>query len=305
MSKSIQQWLSAPLLLLSAAVLLAGCASGADTAGGVQSPAASTAAVQSPQPATQASPLPGDAASPVPSALADGKEAPPSGAESAGTPEGAAVSAPPVSSGAAAKPAPSAAAVTEPASVTGSAAPATAKASAGPAKPAAGAKPAASTKPAATAKPAAGTKPATAKPAATAKAPAASQPAAAASAAPAKPAGAVNTVTLSIVGDKEHGTIFAAAAVDVKDGESALELLKRVTRSNKIQMEYQGAKSFAYVEGIDNLYEFDQGPESGWIYKVNGEVPGKGAGSYTLQPGDTVEWLYTLDMGKDVGAEVQ
>ncbi|MEC0171280.1 DUF4430 domain-containing protein, partial [Paenibacillus graminis] len=134
---------------------------------------------------------------------------------------------------------------------------------------------------------------------------AASQPAAAASAAPAKPAGAVNTITLSIVGDKEHGTIFAAAAVDVKDGESALELLKRVTRSNKIQMEYQGAKSFAYVEGIDNLYEFDQGPESGWIYKVNGEVPGKGAGSYTLQPGDTVEWLYTLDMGKDVGAEVQ
>jgi hypothetical protein len=97
--------------------------------------------------------------------------------------------------------------------------------------------------------------------------------------------------------------ILAPAAFEIEQGESALELLKRITRKNKIQMEYQGSKGFAYVEGIDNLYEFDHGAESGWMYKVNGEFPGKGAGSYTVQPGDVIEWLYTLDLGKDLGAK--
>ncbi|WP_438498177.1 DUF4430 domain-containing protein [Paenibacillus sp. IHBB 3054] len=118
-----------------------------------------------------------------------------------------------------------------------------------------------------------------------------------------KPAAAESTATVSITGDEEYGVILAPAAFDIEKGESALELLKRITRKNKIQMEYQGSKGFAYVEGIDNLYEFDHGAESGWMYKVNGEFPGKGAGSYTVQPGDAIEWLYTLDLGKDLGAK--
>lgn len=96
--------------------------------------------------------------------------------------------------------------------------------------------------------------------------------------------------------------ILAPAAYEIKAGESALELLKRITRQHKIQMESQGAKSFAYVEGIDNLYEFDHGAGSGWMYKVNGAFLDKGAGSYTVNPGDTIEWLYTLDLGRDLGA---
>lgn len=97
--------------------------------------------------------------------------------------------------------------------------------------------------------------------------------------------------------------ILAAAEYEIQKNESALALLKRITRAQKIQMEYQGSGTFAYVEGIDNLYESDHGPESGWMYKVNGEFPSKAAGSWTLQPGDTIEWLYTLDLGKDLGAK--
>ncbi|MFD2875260.1 DUF4430 domain-containing protein [Paenibacillus rhizoplanae] len=95
--------------------------------------------------------------------------------------------------------------------------------------------------------------------------------------------------------------ILAAAQYELKKGESVLELLKRITRGQKIQMEYQGRATFAYVEGIDNLYEGDHGSESGWMYKVNGEFPSKAAGSWIVEPGDTIEWLYTLDLGKDLG----
>lgn len=82
-----------------------------------------------------------------------------------------------------------------------------------------------------------------------------------------------------------------------------LDVLKKTTREHKIQMEYRGSKGFAYIEGIDNLYEFDEGPESGWMYAVNGEFPNKSVGVYSLQPGDTVELKYTLKLGKDLGAE--
>lgn len=108
-------------------------------------------------------------------------------------------------------------------------------------------------------------------------------------------------ITLSIVGDGDTGTILSPAAVELKSGDSVLDALKRATRSRKMQMEYQGSGAAAYVEGIDNLYEFDKGAKSGWLFRVNGEFPGKSAGAYKLEAGDIVEWLYTLDMGKDVG----
>jgi hypothetical protein len=55
------------------------------------------------------------------------------------------------------------------------------------------------------------------------------------------------------------------------------------------------------VEGIGNLYELDCGELSGWSYKGNGEFPSVGCSLYKLENGDTVEWVYTCDLGRDVG----
>lgn len=57
----------------------------------------------------------------------------------------------------------------------------------------------------------------------------------------------------------------------------------------------------AYIEGIGNLYEFDCGELSGWMYKVNGWFPNYGCSRYRLKSGDRVEWVYTCDLGRDVG----
>ena len=56
-----------------------------------------------------------------------------------------------------------------------------------------------------------------------------------------------------------------------------------------------------YVSGINNLYEFDCGKDSGWMYCVNGWYPNYGCSKYTLEDGDTVEWRYTCNLGRDVG----
>ena len=60
----------------------------------------------------------------------------------------------------------------------------------------------------------------------------------------------------------------------------------------------------AYIEGIHNLYEFDCGQLSGWIYKVNGWSPNYGCSRYALKDGDVIEWVYTCNLGIDVDAYV-
>jgi hypothetical protein len=114
-----------------------------------------------------------------------------------------------------------------------------------------------------------------------------------------------NIVTISIIADEETGTVLEPTAVELKKDDTVLEVLKRITRKNKIQMEYKGLKAAAYIEGIDNVYEFDHGAKSGWMYRVNGEFPNKSAGAYALKEGDVIEWLYTIDLGKDLGAEYE
>lgn len=111
-------------------------------------------------------------------------------------------------------------------------------------------------------------------------------------------------VSISIKGDDEMGVILKSTKVAYESGDTVLDLLKKVTKQNKIQMEYQGSGGTAYIEGIQNLYEFDKGPKSGWMYSVNGVFAKKGAGLAEVKPGDTIEWVYTLDLGKDVGASV-
>lgn len=112
----------------------------------------------------------------------------------------------------------------------------------------------------------------------------------------------VNEVTITIKADAETGVILKATKVSIEEGDTVLELLKKVTKQNRIQMEYRGSGATAYIEGIQNLYEFDKGPKSGWMYSVNGVFMKKGAGTTEVKSGDKIEWAYTLDLGKDLGA---
>lgn len=108
------------------------------------------------------------------------------------------------------------------------------------------------------------------------------------------------TVTVAIKGDEE--TILAPVAVAWEEGDTAYSVLKRAAEAQDIAVEISGSGRKAYVEGIGDLYEFDKGATSGWLYEVNGTFPNKSAGGYTVAAGDSVTWHYTLDMGKDVGA---
>ena len=99
------------------------------------------------------------------------------------------------------------------------------------------------------------------------------------------------------------GVILPATTVSCYEGESVFEVLQRVCRDNGIHMESSWTPIYnsAYIEGIHNLYEFDCGSLSGWMYRVNGWYPNYGCSRYVLEDGDIVEWRYTCDLGNDVG----
>lgn len=101
------------------------------------------------------------------------------------------------------------------------------------------------------------------------------------------------------------GIIYATQEVVFYEGESVFDVLQRETRNNRIHMEYSFNPLFnsSYIEAIHNLYEFDCGSGSGWMYSVNGWFPNYGCSRYVVQEGDEIQWTYTCDYGRDIGAD--
>lgn len=103
----------------------------------------------------------------------------------------------------------------------------------------------------------------------------------------------------------ENGIILPMIKVSFNPGETVFDVLQRVCMQQNIQMEYSWTPMYGsyYIEGINNLYEFDCGNESGWMYKVNGWFPNYGVSLYKLESGDQIVFAYTCKgLGTDVGA---
>jgi hypothetical protein len=101
------------------------------------------------------------------------------------------------------------------------------------------------------------------------------------------------------------GVLMAVTEVEFAGGNSVFDVFRQTMRSEKIHFEYVDASVYdsVYIEGIGNLYEFDCGPQSGWMYSVNDVYPGLGCSAYTLADGDVIVFSYTCDLGADLGAE--
>lgn len=75
------------------------------------------------------------------------------------------------------------------------------------------------------------------------------------------------------------GTVLAVSKVEMKDGDSVFDVLKRACDLADIQLEYSYTPIYEsyYVEGIHQLYEFDCGSESGWMISFNNWFMDQGA----------------------------
>lgn len=101
------------------------------------------------------------------------------------------------------------------------------------------------------------------------------------------------------------GWILNVTSAEFEEGESVFDVTKRICIENRIPFEFTMTPVYntAYIEGIDNIYEFDCGSGSGWMYRVNGEFLSYGCSECKLKEGDIIEWVYTCNLGKDVGEQ--
>ncbi len=101
----------------------------------------------------------------------------------------------------------------------------------------------------------------------------------------------------------EDGVILPETEVGFDEGDSVYDILLRELLKRNIHIESSFAPIYdsAYVEGINNIYEFDCGYSSGWEYRVNGVFPNYGCSSYFPKEGDSICFLYTCELGADIG----
>ncbi len=104
------------------------------------------------------------------------------------------------------------------------------------------------------------------------------------------------TATVTVTG-YDNMIVLSQTEAGFSEGETVLDVLLRVSEDNDIVVDYTGFGDTAYVKGINNLYEFDYGGESGWVYIVSGtkEMPNVSCGAYRLKDGDDISWVYVTE----------
>ena len=100
----------------------------------------------------------------------------------------------------------------------------------------------------------------------------------------------------------DNGVILPETKVEFEKGDSVFDILLKVCKDNNIQMEHSYTPIYGseYIEGINQLYEFDCGELSGWMFSVGGWSPNYGCDKYILSGGEKIKWSYTCDLGKDL-----
>ena len=95
----------------------------------------------------------------------------------------------------------------------------------------------------------------------------------------------------------ENGIILNEQTVIFEEGDSVFDVLLRELKNRKIHFEFVKTPAYdsVYIEGIANLYEFDCGDLSGWLYSVNGVRPTYGCSQYKVKNGDKIDVFFTCN----------
>ncbi len=123
------------------------------------------------------------------------------------------------------------------------------------------------------------------------------------------------SVWFTLLGDEKHGnngqihtykngTINKAwiekTAVKVAKGSKAKDVIEKALTANNIT---SVNKSGHYISEVNGLAEFDNGPNSGWLYNYNGVEVDLSIDQQAVNDGDSIVLFYTDDYTKEKGAE--
>ena len=125
------------------------------------------------------------------------------------------------------------------------------------------------------------------------------------------------TVYFTLLGDTKHGSdgtthTLIDGNLTTWIGKTAYELDSPATVVDLIELALKGKFSYVnsggnYISSINGLSEFDNGPNSGWMYTINGYHSQQGIAEQRLKDGDTVVLHYsddwTLENSQNTGSD--
>ena len=118
---------------------------------------------------------------------------------------------------------------------------------------------------------------------------------------PKPPVGTEITVRMTIKADS--GYWFNGSVTIPGEGATVYHaLIKALEEAGMSQVGAESGYVRSISKGGKTLREFDNGENSGWLYKVNGNLPDVGLTSYAIKDGDSIAWYYTNDWTLDPDA---
>ena len=82
-----------------------------------------------------------------------------------------------------------------------------------------------------------------------------------------------------------NGIILEETTVEVKEGASAVDILKAVSKEHDIPIDV----SAGYAKSINHISEKSCGEMSGWVYEINNEMY---MDEYKAADGDLITWKF-------------
>ena len=109
------------------------------------------------------------------------------------------------------------------------------------------------------------------------------------------------TVSFSLSG---RGMGFAESDLEYAEGSTVYDVFSDLL----VKRGYTCKRRGSYIAAITSnsgvtLEEFDEGKNSGWMYRVNGELVGRYMSAQGLEDGDRIELYFTSDWTSEPGAE--
>lgn len=112
------------------------------------------------------------------------------------------------------------------------------------------------------------------------------------------------TVTIAAYGPGGYPTLLSPLNLKILPNTTVLDASLRAFKAKNIAVEVATKGDDSYITSIAGLGQFFEGPESGWLYKVNGRFPSETANNYIVQAGDQIDWIYTINLGHDVRCDL-
>ena len=89
---------------------------------------------------------------------------------------------------------------------------------------------------------------------------------------------------------------------DLKEGTTVFDIFKKAMDENGYTYKKHGSYVYSITtpDGTE-IKELDEGKNSGWLYKVNGEIPDMQMAAYGLHDGDSIVMFFSKDFTEDTG----